>query len=161
MCAQSCLTLCNLMDCSPSGSSVHGNLQARILEWVTISFSRIFFDLGIKPRSPASHHEQRPSEELQGSLLPRASLVVQSVRSLPAVQETACNVGGLGSIPESGTIPSRRKWQPIAVFFLAWKSQRQRSLVGYTPWGHKRARHNLATKSPPLSKAESRGGQNS
>ena len=33
----SCLTLC---DCSPPGSSVHGILQARILEWVTISFSR-------------------------------------------------------------------------------------------------------------------------
>ena len=31
---QSCLTLCNPMDCSPPGSSVHGILQARILEWV-------------------------------------------------------------------------------------------------------------------------------
>ena len=38
--AQSCPTLCNLMDCSPPGSSVHGILQARILEWVAISFSR-------------------------------------------------------------------------------------------------------------------------
>ena len=28
------------MDCSPPGSSVHGNLQARILEWVAISFSK-------------------------------------------------------------------------------------------------------------------------
>ena len=37
---QSCLTLCNPMDCSPPGSSVHGILQARILEWVAISFSR-------------------------------------------------------------------------------------------------------------------------
>ena len=31
---QSCLTLCNAMDCSPPGSSVHGILQARRLEWV-------------------------------------------------------------------------------------------------------------------------------
>ena len=38
--AQSCLTLCNPMDCSLSGSSVHGILQTRVLEWVTISFSR-------------------------------------------------------------------------------------------------------------------------
>ena len=38
--AQSCLTLCNPMDCSPPGSSVHGILPARILEWVAISFSR-------------------------------------------------------------------------------------------------------------------------
>ena len=38
--AQSCLTLCDPMDCSPPGSSVHGILQARILEWVAIPFSR-------------------------------------------------------------------------------------------------------------------------
>ena len=38
--AQLCLTLCNSMDCSPLGSSVHGILQARILEWVAIPFSR-------------------------------------------------------------------------------------------------------------------------
>ena len=37
---QSCPTLCDPMDCSPLGSSVHGILQARILEWVAISFSR-------------------------------------------------------------------------------------------------------------------------
>ena len=38
--AQSCLTLCDPMDCSPPGSSLHGILQTRILEWVAISFSR-------------------------------------------------------------------------------------------------------------------------
>ena len=38
--AQSCLTLCDPMDCSPPGSSVCGISQARILEWVAISFSR-------------------------------------------------------------------------------------------------------------------------
>ena len=38
--AQSCLTLCDPMDCSPPGSSVHGILQARVLEWIAISFSR-------------------------------------------------------------------------------------------------------------------------
>ena len=37
---QSCLTLCDPMDCSLPGSSVHGIFQARILEWVAISFSR-------------------------------------------------------------------------------------------------------------------------
>ena len=36
---QSCPTLCDPMDCSPPGSSVHGILQARILEWVAIFFS--------------------------------------------------------------------------------------------------------------------------
>ena len=38
---QSCLTLCDPMDCSPTGSSVHGILQVRILDWVAISFSRV------------------------------------------------------------------------------------------------------------------------
>ena len=37
---QSCLTPCEPMDCSPPGSSVHGILHARMLEWVAISFSR-------------------------------------------------------------------------------------------------------------------------
>ena len=37
---QSCPTLCDPMDCSPPGSSVHGIFQARVLEWVAISFSR-------------------------------------------------------------------------------------------------------------------------
>ena len=37
---QLCLTLCNPMDCSPPGFSVHGILQARILEWIAIPFSR-------------------------------------------------------------------------------------------------------------------------
>ena len=38
--AQSCPTLCDPMNCSPPGSSVHGILQARIMEWVAIAFSR-------------------------------------------------------------------------------------------------------------------------
>ena len=37
---QSCPTLCDAMDSSPPGSSVYGILQARILEWVAIPFSR-------------------------------------------------------------------------------------------------------------------------
>ena len=37
---QSCLTLCNPVDCRPLGSSGHGIILARILEWVAISFSR-------------------------------------------------------------------------------------------------------------------------
>ena len=36
--SQSCLTLCNLMDCNPQDSSVHRIFQARILEWITVTF---------------------------------------------------------------------------------------------------------------------------
>ena len=42
---QSCPTLCDPMDCSLPGSSIHGILQARILEWIAISFSRGSFQI--------------------------------------------------------------------------------------------------------------------
>ena len=51
--AQSCLTLCDPMDCSPPGSLVHGILQMRILEWVTIPFPRGSSQPGIEPVFPA------------------------------------------------------------------------------------------------------------
>ena len=38
--SQSCPTLCDPMDCSLQCSSIHGIIQARVLEWVAISFSR-------------------------------------------------------------------------------------------------------------------------
>ena len=48
---QSCLTLCDPMDCSSKGSPVHGVLRARILEWVATSSSRDLPNPGIKPTS--------------------------------------------------------------------------------------------------------------
>ena len=48
----SCLTLCSPMDCTPPGSSVHGILQARILEWVAI---------------PSSRGSSQPRDQTQGS----------------------------------------------------------------------------------------------
>ena len=50
------------MDCSLLGSSVHGILQARILEWVAISFSRDLPDPGIEPRSPVLQADDLPTE---------------------------------------------------------------------------------------------------
>ena len=50
--AQLCLTLCDPMECSPPGSSTHGILQARILEWVATPFSRDIPNPVIEPRSP-------------------------------------------------------------------------------------------------------------
>ena len=44
--AQMCLTLCDPIDCSLPISSVHGVLQARVLEWVAIPFSREFLTQG-------------------------------------------------------------------------------------------------------------------
>ena len=45
----SCPTLCDPVDCSPPGSSVHGILQARALEWVAMPSSRDLPDPGIEP----------------------------------------------------------------------------------------------------------------
>ena len=56
--AQSCPTLWDLMDCNLPGSSLHESLQARIQEWVTISFSKGSFE----PGSPELQADSLPSE---------------------------------------------------------------------------------------------------
>ena len=53
VCAQLCLPLCDLTDCSPPGSSVHGISQTRILKWIAIPSPGVLPDPGIKPKSPA------------------------------------------------------------------------------------------------------------
>ena len=50
---QLCPAVCDPVDCSLPGSSVHGILQARILEWVAISFSGRSSPTGIEPAFPA------------------------------------------------------------------------------------------------------------
>ena len=119
---QSRLTLCDPVDCSPPGSSVHGILQARILEWVAISF-------------------------LGWVLIKRISTNIRREPGLPrwySGKESACQCRrhkrhGFNSWVRN--IPWRRKWQPTPVF-LPRKSHGQRSLVGYSPWSHKE--HNSA-----------------
>ena len=54
------------------------------------------------------------------------------------------NAGNQGSISGLGRLDGAGNGQPSAVF-LPWKFHGQRSLVSYSPWGHKRVRHNLAT----------------
>ena len=61
---QSCLTLCNPMDHSPPGFSVHAISQARILEWVAIPFSKASSHPGTKSRSPALQADSLQSEPL-------------------------------------------------------------------------------------------------
>ena len=46
--SQSCPTLCDPMDCSLPGSSIHGIFQARVLEWGAIAFSAIFNEPDLK-----------------------------------------------------------------------------------------------------------------
>ena len=53
--AQSCPTLCDPMNCSPPGSSIHGIFQARVLEWVAIAFSATLYRQGNKGKFSTSH----------------------------------------------------------------------------------------------------------
>ena len=74
--AQSCPTLCNPMDCSPPGSSIHGILQARVLEWGAIAFSEN--NIGYFPHKQGSnisilHKKTTESHELLYSDRPTCS----------------------------------------------------------------------------------------
>ena len=69
--SQSRPTLCESMDCSLPGSSVHGILQASILEWVPVPFFRGSFYPRIKPRSSALQADSLPSESTGKSKIPR------------------------------------------------------------------------------------------
>ena len=62
--SQSCLTLCDPVDCNLLGFSIHRVLQARILKWIAISFSRGSSQPGIEPGSPALQADALPSEPL-------------------------------------------------------------------------------------------------
>ena len=74
---QWCLTLCNPLECNPPGSSLHGLLQARILEWVAISSSKgIFLSQGLNPRLlchlycqqiPPAEPSGKPKNEVTGT----------------------------------------------------------------------------------------------
>jgi len=96
VCAQLCPTLCDTMDCSPPGSSVHSILQARILEWVAIPFSRVAIpfprdlsDPGIKPGYPT---------------LQADSFIIRATREATTTTNT------YPLLPASGP--------PVALFFL-------------------------------------------
>ena len=61
---------------------------------------------------------------------------VRGHRGFPSAKQSACQDRRCRFDPWVGKIPWKRKWQPTLVF-LPGKSHGQRSLVGYSPWGHK------------------------
>ena len=79
------------------------------------------------------------------------SLVAQSVKNLPAVQDTACNVGDLGSIPESGRCPGEGNSNSLQYSCLGNPTDREAWQA--TVHGVTRVGHNLATKPPPPQKS--------
>ena len=160
--AQLCPTLSNPMDCSLPGSSVHGILQARVLEWVAIAFSSTRLAPGktLEQVHILNHHQPKQyllalcedSTHFTGKYffsiysVPvfqttdwcqwpnwRKSLPSESFPGGSDGRESACNTGDPGSIPRSGRSPGGRNGNPL----LPGEPQGQRSLVGYSPWGGK------------------------
>ena len=137
---QLCPTLCNLMNCSPPGSSVYGILQARILEWVVIFFSRGLLDPGVEAESPVS---QRVCDKgNSGNLCVCVCVCVCTYTHTYGFpgwhggKESACQRRRHRFDHLVGKILWRRKWQPAPVV-LPGKFHEQRSLADYTPWGHR------------------------
>ena len=149
--------LCNPKDCSPPGSYVHGILQARILEWVAVSFSRGSswprdqtwvsctagrFSTTWAPReatrqdtilSEISQSEMNAVWSLQGSCLesPRDG----EPGGLQAMGSLRVGQGWATSLSLFTFMHWRRQRQPIPVF-LPGEPHGRRSLEGCSPWGH-------------------------
>ena len=153
MCAQSVtqssLTLWDPLDYSPWGSFVHGISQARILEWVSISYSRgsswprdqmcIFCIAGgfVATELPGKYM-LRHGSHLQ-FLQWHVGLLWWLKWSKICLQ---CKKPGFNS--GIGKIPWRREWQPTPVF-LPGESHGQRSLADYQSMGSHKVGHNWAT----------------
>ena len=143
---QSCSTLCDPMDCSLPGSSVHGIFQKRVLEWVAIAFS--------KKKKKVWHLQPISSvwrylAFLPVSLSTRFPFLYSSIFGLQyfkkwglprwcSGKESTCNAGDTEIQVQflGQKDPLSRQWQHNPVF-LPGKSHWQRSLVGYRPSGHK------------------------
>ena len=104
-------------------------LQARILEWVAIPFSRR--SSPTQGWNPGLLHCRWILYQMNHQGIP--SQVVLMVKNLPA---NAGDGRKWEFNPWVVKIPWRRAWQPTPVF-LPGKSHGQRSLAGYTPWGRK------------------------
>ena len=107
---------CDPTDCSLPGSAVYAILQARIMEWLAIPSPEDLPNPGIKPGSPALQADSLPAE------LPGNSLQGMEV---PAMWETLVQSLGWEDPLEKETATHSS--------ILAWR----RTLVGYSPWGHK------------------------
>ena len=126
-------TLCDPMDCSLPGSSVHGIFQARVLEWVAISLSRgssqprdwtqVFRTAGRRFTLWATREAH--FKTIAYRMTSQAALLVKTAWQCRRHKWRGFN-------PWVRKSPWRRTWQPTPVF-LPGESHGQRSLEGYSP----------------------------
>ena len=122
---QWCLTLCDPMDCSLPGSSVHGIFQARILEWGAISFSR-------RSSWPRGWTWVSPTVGRRFTIWATSEVLTrQNISSCGGSdgQESTCNMRDLGLIPGLRRSPGGGHGNPLQYSCLE-NSHGQRSLVG-------------------------------
>ena len=122
--AHLCLTLCDPMDCSLPGSSVHGIFQARVLEWIAISFSRG----SSRPRdwTKISRIAGRPftiwaTREAKSSLIWNYFICKWLMPDFPGGSDgkvSVYNVGDLGSSPGLGRSPGEGNGNPLQYYCL-------------------------------------------
>ena len=112
--AQSCPTLCDPMNCSLPGSSLHGILQARVLEWVAISFSR---------------GSSRPRDRIPVSCIPgrRFNLWATTEAHLPFIYSPSPSTASTWQLPLTHSknltillIDASCKWNHAAFVFYKW-----------------------------------------
>ena len=141
---QSRLSLCNPRDCSLPGSSVHGILRARILEWITMPSSRGSSQPRIEPMSHIScigrqvlYHQCQPEAHLEPYLGFKilsvhfsiiVSLVAQLVKNLHAMRETWVRSLGWEDPLEKGKATHCR----ILVWRIPWTVQFMGSAKSWT-----------------------------
>ena len=127
--AQSCLTFRDPMNCSLPGFSVLGILQARVLEWLAM---------------PSSRGSSQPRDWTQVSCFKGRIFISWATREAQNVTDFVfmISVIPLFYIKENKLFKwiyasnQRRQWHSTPVL-LPGESQGQRSLAGYSPWGHK------------------------
>ena len=105
---QLCPTYCDPMDCSPQGSSVHGISQARILEWVAISFSNLRSGSCDKPKGFQSPLWMPTRNSVLSSIY-AAAAAAKSLQSCP----TLCN-------PRDGSPPGSSVHRILQERILEW-----------------------------------------
>ena len=81
--------------------------------------------------------------KIPGKFIVNSSLNDDSFPGGSVVKNLPANAGDAGSVPELGRSPGEGNGNPLQ---YSGKSHRQRSLVDYRPWDHKRVGHNLAPK---------------